>query len=104
MAIEDYLPMVKILHLGDYINIGLFRHTAESLDQKGYIKNIKIIDIRSYNTRLAHNLIDDSKDKKQKLINILKEEENLIQILDKILNIFISNLKIQKLIRCFLSL
>ena len=50
--IEDYLLIVKILYLEDYINIGFFRYTIESLDQKGYIKNIKIIDIRSYNIKV----------------------------------------------------
>ena len=78
MAIKDYLPIVKILRLGDYINIGLFRYTTKSLGQKGYIKDIKIIDIRSYNIRPARNLVDSNKDKKWKLINILKEEEDPI--------------------------
>ena len=64
MVIEDYLPIMKILRLGDYVNMRLFRHTAESLGQKGYIKDIKIIDIRSHNTRPAHNLVNSSKDKK----------------------------------------
>ena len=64
MVTEDYLLIVKILRLGDYINIRFFKHIAESLDQKGYIKDIKIIDIRNYNTRLAYNLVDNNKDKK----------------------------------------
>ena len=96
--------MMKILYLRNYINIRLFRYTIESLDQKEYIKDIEIKDIETYNTKLIYNLVDSNKDKKQKFINILKEEKDSIQILDKILNIFINNLKIQKLIKYSLSL
>ena len=64
MTIENYFLIVKILYLEDYINTGLFKHTTESLGQKGYIKDIKIINIRSYNTKPAHNLVDSSKNKK----------------------------------------
>ena len=43
---------------------------------------------------MLRNLIGNNKNKRQKLINILKKEKDFIKILDKILNMFINDLKV----------
>ena len=52
------------------------------------------MDIINYITEMLRNLIGNNKNKRQKLINILKKEKDFIKILDKILNMFINDLKV----------
>lgn len=90
-AAEDCLPTVKTLRLGDYANAGLLGQAAISLGQTGRVEDVGIADVGSPNVGPPRNPADGSKD-------------NPIQILDKILNAPVSDLKVRELIGCSPSL
>ena len=103
-AVENRLPTVKTLRPGDYANTGLFGQAAEGLGRKGHVEDVEMVDTGNRDAGGSRNTAGSSKDKKWKLANMLREEEDPIKILDKILNAPVSDLKVRELIGCSPSL